>query len=331
MILQPVLPELVVVALLVAGVGLAIWRVVASRGSARLAWLGRVGLVLACGLLLLRPGLPGGSAETLATEVDVVIVVDATASIVAEDWDGTAPRLEGVRADVGAIVARYPGARFALLTFDSEAAVRVPLTTDANAVISSMSVLRPEVTANSQGSSVGVAADLLAQTLQGAADLAPERARLAFYLGDGEQTSSGEVEPFDASADLLAGGAVLGYGTAAGGQMRRTDAGVGGPGDYILYEGAPAISTLDPDNLRLIADDLGVEYVERSADLPLELPDVPPSPTVATDGSTPSVVELTWLRALVAGLLLALELLRATTALVEAARVAPRARREDTR
>lgn len=330
MILQPVLPELLVVVLLVAGVGLAVWRVIATRGATRLAWIGRVGLVLACGLLLLRPGIPGGTAETLATEVDVVIVVDATASIVAEDWDGDQPRLDGVRADVGEIVARYPGARFALLTFDSDAAVRVPLTTDANAVISSISVLRPEVTANSRGSSVGVAADLLAQTLEGSAELAPERSRLAFYLGDGEQTSTGEVEPFDASADLIVGGAVLGYGTTEGGPMRRTDAGVGGPGDYIRYEGAPAISTIDPDNLRLIADDLGVEFVERSADAPLELPEVPPSETVETDGTTAAVVELTWILALVAGVLLALELLRATTGLVEAVRLAPRSRGEGT-
>jgi Ca-activated chloride channel homolog len=329
MILQPVIPEVLVLVLVVGGVGLAVWRLVVATGSERAVWVSRVGLVLVCGLVLLRPGIPGGTSETLATEVDVVLVVDATASIVAEDWDGSELRLDGVRADVDEIVARYPGARFALLTFDSDATVRVPLTTDANAVISSISVLRPEVTSNSRGSSVGVAADLLAQTLQGAADLSPDRSRLVFYLGDGEQTSTGSVESFAESADLVVGGAVLGYGTSEGGPMRRTDAGVGGPGEYIEYEGARAISRIDPENLRLIADDLGVDVVERSAAAPLELPDVPPTQTVETAGETASVIEFTWVLAAIAALLLALELMRATTSLVEAVRLAPR-RREET-
>lgn len=329
MIVQPVLPVFLVVVLTLAGLGLAGWRLAVSRGAARWAWAGRAGLVLACGLLLLRPGIAGAPVETLATDVDILIVVDATASIVAEDWDGEQPRLDGVRADVDQIVATYPGARIALLTFDSEAAVRVPLTTDATAVVSSMSVLRPEVTAHSQGSSVGIAAELLEQTLRAAQELTPERARLVFYLGDGEQTSSDEVESFRGSADLIAGGAVLGYGTEDGGRMRQTDAGLGGPGEYILYEGAPALSRIDPANLGMIADDLGVEYQQRAADTDLELPDVPASQTTLTDDTTSSVAELSWILGLVIAVLLALELARATRSLVEAARVSPRTPRKD--
>jgi len=328
MIVQPVLPAALVVILALALAGLAVWRLVVSRGSARLAWAGRVALVLACGLLLLRPGIAGSEVETRATEVDVVIVVDATASIVAEDWDGDRPRLAGVRADVEEIVSRYPGARVALLSFDSAAVVRVPLTTDANAVLSSMSVLRPEVTARSQGSSVGVAADLLAQTVGSAADLTPDRSRLVFYLGDGEQTSVDPVESFRDGADLVAGGAVLGYGTERGGRMRQTEAGLGGPGDYIQYEGTDALSRIDPANLQGIADDLGVGYQQRTADAELELPEIPATATTP-DGTTGSVAEFGWIVALVIAALLALELARATTALVEAARLAPRARRED--
>lgn len=321
MILQPLLPVALVVVLTLAVAGFAAWRLVATRGVTRLAWVGRVGIVLACGLLLLRPGIAGGSAETLATEVDVVIVVDSTASIVAEDWNGREPRLDGVRADVDEILAGYPGARFALLSFDSAALIRVPLTTDATAVASSMSVLRPEVTSRSQGSSVGVAAELLERTLRAAADLTPERSRLVFYLGDGEQTSSDSVESFAGSADVIAGGAVLGYGTTSGGQMRRTDAGVGGPGEYIEYQGSRALSTIDPQNLEGIADDLGVTYQQRSADAALELPEVPPTQVVTTDATTGSVAELSWILALVIALLLAVELARATSSLVEARRV----------
>ena len=326
MIFQPVIPAVLVVLIVLAIAAVAVWRVIRSTGGARIVWVSRVLLVLACGLLLLRPGVPGGESVTLATEVDVVFVIDTTASIVAEDWDGDSPRIDGVRADVEEIVNTYPGARFAVITFDADAVVRVPLTTDATAVVSSVSVLRPEVTANSQGSSVGIAAPLLEDTLRGAEEVTPERLRMVFYLGDGEQTAWGSVESFAASHDLISGGGVLGYGTASGGPMRITSGG-GGEGNYITYEGARALSMIDPVNLTAIADDLGVPYQERSADGVLDLPEVPPT-TTTTDGTTESVAEFSWIVALVIAALLAIELARATTLLVAALRVAPRVRRE---
>lgn len=326
MILQPDLPVPLILAIVLPIAGLAVWRLVRARGVTRLAWACRVALVLACGLLLLRPGIVSAEAQTLVTDVDVVFVVDTTASIVAEDWDGDRPRLEGVRADVQEIVDRYPGARYSVITFDAEAIVRVPLTTDATALGSSMSVLRPEATANSRGSSVGVAAQLLEDTLRAAEELAPERIRMVFYLGDGEQTSEGEVESFAGSSEMIDGGAVLGYGTAAGGPMRTTALG-DSSGSYILYQGAPALSVIDPDNLGDIAADLGVDYQERSADVTVDLPEVPAETTV--DGATESVAEVSWIVALAIAVLLAAELARATTLLTTAARVASRERRAE--
>jgi Ca-activated chloride channel family protein len=313
-----------VVLVVIAIAGLAVWRLVRSSGTTRVVWVGRILLVLACGLLLLRPGVAGGEAQTLATEVDVVFVIDTTASIVAEDWDGDHPRIDGVRDDVREIVNSYPGARFSVITFDADAVVRVPLTTDTTAIVSSVSVLRPEVTANSRGSSVGIAAPLLEDTLTAAAELAPERLRMVFYLGDGEQTSTGEVESFAQSRDLISGGLVLGYGTAAGGPMRMTSLGDGENG-YITYEGDRALSVIDPANLQAIGDDLGVSYEERSAGAALPLPEIPPT-TTTTDGSTESVAEFSWAVALVIAALLAVELARATSLLIVASRVSPRAR-----
>jgi len=324
MILQPDLPVPLILAVVLPIAGLAVWRLVRGRGAGRLVWALRVVLVLACGLLLVRPGIVSGEAQTLVTDVDVVFVVDTTASIVAEDWDGDRPRLEGLRDDVQEIVDRYPGARYSVITFDADAIVRVPLTSDATALRSSMSVLRPEATANSRGSSVGVAAELLEDTLRAADDITPERIRMVFYLGDGEQTSSGEIESFAGSADLIDGGAVLGYGTAEGGPMRTTAFG-DSSGSYILYQGSTALSVIDPDNLRGIADDLGVDYQERSAEAPLDLPEIPTETTV--EGATTSVADLSWIVALAIAVLLAVELSRATTLLATAARVASHRRR----
>ncbi|AYF99403.1 VWA domain-containing protein [Protaetiibacter intestinalis] len=289
-------------------------------------WVGRIALVLACGVLLLRPTVPGGSSPTLASELDVVLVVDATASIVAEDWDGDLPRLDGVRGDVEELVRRYPGARFALITFGAEAEVRVPLTSDTTALTSSLSVLRPEPTAQSRGSSVGVAADTLRETLESAEAVSPDRARMVFYLGDGEQTAFSPRESFADSADLVSGGAVLGYGTAEGGPMRSTSAGVDGPGDYIEYQGERALSKIDPATLQEIADELGVDYQERSAGSALEVPE-PPTDVVAEDGEIENVIELSWLVAFVIAALLLVELARGVQLATRTGRVHTRAPR----
>ena len=296
-----------------------------SRRAPLWLWFLRLAMLLACFVMLLRPGLPGGSTKTLATDTDIVLVVDTTASIVAEDWDDARPRLNGVRADIQAMVDEYPGARFALITFDAAAELRMPLTTDTTALISSLDVLRPEVTSQSRGSSVGIAAQMLDETLANAAESSPDRSRMVFYFGDGEQTDGSTPESFADSATLTDAGAVLGYGTAEGGAMKMTTGGVdpstssggqsgpGGQGGYIQYQGENAKSVIDETNLQAIADQLGVDYQHRAADAELTLPAAPSTTTsYSTSGETGNVIELYWIAALVVLLLLGVELARAT-------------------
>ena len=313
MIFQPVLTPW-----LIARIGLPLAAVAvlclvkAPDLRARMLWVGRLLLVLACCALLLRPGIPGGTSQTLATDTDVVLVVDTTASIVAEDWDGDRPRLDGVRADVQAIINEYPGARFALVTFDATAELRMPLTTDTTALASAMEVLRPEVTSQSQGSSIGVASALVSETLEGAASSSPDRSRMVFYFGDGEQTAATEPESFAASDEYTDGGAVLGYGTAEGGPMKDTSLGDSGDA-YIQYQGADALSVIDETNLQTIAEELGIPYQHRTADAGIELPEAPTTTTnYAESGEVGNVIELYWIAAVVMGLLLAVELAVAT-------------------
>jgi Ca-activated chloride channel family protein len=273
----------------------------------------RLVLVLACFVMLLRPGIPGGATRTLATDTDIVLVVDTTASIVAEDWADGQPRLDGVRDDVRALVQEYPGARFALITFDAAAELRMPLTTDTTALIGSLDVLRPEVTSQSRGSSIGLAAPLVAETLSNAADAAPDRSRMVFYFGDGEQTVSSPPETFAASKAFTDAGAVFGYGTDEGGPMRITSGGVDGEdAGYIEYEGDDALSVIDGQNLEALAGQLGVPYEHRSADSPPTLPEAPSTTTnYAESGEVRNATELYWIAALLIIALLGVELARA--------------------
>ncbi len=253
------------------------WQIIRARrrdprrgpGSGR-DWLLRGVLVLLVAGAALRPGIPGGSAEAATADVNVFFVVDTTSSIAAEDYGDSLPRLDGVRADIKAIAEELAGARFSLITFDTNAAVRMPLTTDTSALDTLVTVLEPQVAAYSKGSSVTVAAKLLDERLRAARDSHPERPRIVFYLGDGEQTSGKAPAPMRVDTGLVSGGAVLGYGTAEGGRMKENTG--PGPDDEAGYipdrsggTGRDALSVLDEGQLRQIAADLGVTYVHRSA------------------------------------------------------------------
>lgn len=327
MIFQPVLPVFLILLLCAGVAGVAVWMLVrAPRAGGevvtdrralavhRSLWTLRLVMVLACAVMLLRPGLPGGSTQTLATDTDIVLVVDTTASIVAEDWDDGSPRLDGVRADVRALVEEYPGARFALLTSDAAAQLRIPLTTDTTALLGSLDVLRPEVTSQSRGSSIGVAAPLLSETLAAAAESSPDRSRMVFYFGDGEQTTGSAPESFADSARYTDAGAVFGYGTMEGGPMRVTTGGLDQNGsEYIQYQGSDALSVIDEGNLETIAGQLGVGYEHREADVAPALPAAPSSTTAYADaGEVGNVIELYWVAALVVLAAFGVELTRAT-------------------
>ena len=150
------------------------------------------------------------------------------------------------------------------MTFDIDTTVRLPLTSDGAAVSAAADTLRPETSVWSRGSSVTIARDQLRTALERGRDTHPERARLVFYFGDGEQTAAQDPRPFDIASQLINGGAVLGYGTAAaGGRMAITAAFE--TGDIVdPSTGQPAISVIDEEQLAAISNQLGVPYLHRT-------------------------------------------------------------------
>lgn len=248
--------------LLVVGTG---WLLMKSRSAARWRFAALVVLVVLAGS---RPGVVGAPVPVAATDLNVFFVVDTTPSVAAEDYNGNDPRIDGMKADIAALAQELAGARFSLLSFDSNAVVELPLTTDTTALRTLSEVLSPRTTYNSQGSSISVADSLLAERLAASQQSHPERPRLVYYLGDGEQTAAEPPAPFKESAALVDGGAVLGYGTAAGGKMREQSLGSSKPGPWIVDKsagGAPALSVMDEQALQKIAAELHVPYVHREA------------------------------------------------------------------
>jgi Ca-activated chloride channel family protein len=295
-------------------------------------WLFRGGLVLLLLLAAARPGIPGGTVPAAASELDVFFVVDTSSSIVAEDYSAAgkqdggkqdggkqdggkqgagehSARLDGVRQDIRTIAEELAGARYSLITFDSGSVVRMPLTADTSALDTVVSVLGPQITSYSQGSSVTAAGAVLAERLAAARDRHPERPRLVFYFGDGEQTSATAPRALGVDSSLVSGGAVLGYGTAEGGKMKINSGDPARPAaDYIAEPGGggeAAVSRIDEQKLQEIARGLAVPYVHRAAGdaaAPM-LQKAWPGTLERTGDSLEGRTELYWVPALAAFLL----------------------------
>ncbi len=262
----PVAPGPVLFLLAAIGLALVWWPAgPRERSASKVARGRRTAIVVLLLVAALRPAIPGNDVRVDASAVDVYLVVDTTSSVVARDYGDARPRLEGVRTDIKALVNQLTGARFALMTFDIDTTLRLPLTSDGAAVSAAADTLRPETSVWSRGSSITIASTQLRTALERGRDTHPERARLVFYLGDGEQTAAQDPRPFDVDGQLINGGAVLGYGTAAGGRMAITAAFE--TGDIIdPSTGKPAVSVIDEKQLATIAKQLGVPYVHRTTD-----------------------------------------------------------------
>lgn len=290
---------LAVVALVAAGLV-----VLRHRGGRRQA-VPRRRLVLALVLVAvaLRPVVGTSTTVSYSSGVDVVIMIDRTASMAAEDHAGGRTRLEGMKDDLARLVASVEGSRFAVVVFDNGARVALPYSTDAAAVVSLADAIGWREAAFGTGSDIAAGVPVAQALLERSHAERPEVGRYLVYVGDGEQTIEAPPGSFAPLSPFVDGGLVLGYGTASGGVMRERE----GSDTYVTHGGERATSVIDQDNLRRIAEEVGVPYRHRTADTDLSLP-VSGAVLVPTERRDPRGFELYWVLAGVALLVLAVDL-----------------------
>lgn len=266
-------------------IGILVWQQLRMPRTAR-KWLPivRAGLLsLLIALIAIGPSVPGDRSPAGALNLDVLFIVDRTPSVGALDYDGNHMRLDGIKDDLTKLVKELPGARIALITFDSVTTLRVPFTTDSSSVLQAIQLIDQQQSQYSKGSSIDMPLDTATQLLKQDQETYPDRGRLVFYAGDGEQTSGKSIKSFAPLKPLVNGGAVLGYGTEQGGKTRTYyGPNIDGtpdyddtPGEeYILdyssmgppnYEFEPAISKINEANLKKIASDIGIPYLHRTS------------------------------------------------------------------
>lgn len=277
MIAQPILP-IWLVALLLVVCGVAIVLIILPQKHNKKfvkMWLRRFVVLLLVAVMAIRPSIPGQSRYTGNALIDVYFAVDNSVSMRAVDTGDERSRLELAKADIQAIAEKIPGARYSVIGFSNDATQELPLTNDATALASTASILQTTSRYDSSGTSIDRPLEYLEDELERNFDTTPDRGRLLFYLGDGEQTVESAPKSFEPLERYLSGGYVLGYGSELGEKMLDDKWGDDSAEDsFIMSFGEDdqdrrdnfAITRIDQQNLKQIATQTGLSYSHRTAE-----------------------------------------------------------------
>lgn len=228
-------------------------------------WNIRIAMAVLAVLIAFRPGIGGAvrAEEPVGSDLEILLVVDETLSMSALDYAGARSRHEGVREDLTAITEALPDARFGMIGFGRDAKVDLAFTESRTAVQRAVQNVKREPMMAGTGTVMDRPLALMTKVLRQAEEQHPDRRRVVILLSDGENTRAGAVqESFTPAAQYVDDGAVLGYGSSAGGRMP-----TGGepPWTFVrdLATGEDALSRIDEPNLQKIARQLGVDYAYR--------------------------------------------------------------------
>jgi Ca-activated chloride channel family protein len=226
---------------------------VQSRMSLRLllAWLpgalGAVGLALLI-VALARPQLVDRKTIVEHEGIDILLVLDTSGSMEAEDYrlgGRDASRLEVAKETIARFVESRPDDRLGLVVFGEEAFTQVPLTTDHDALVRFLRMVRIGM-AGQRATAVG---DALAVASKRLMDLEAE-SRIVILLTDG-RSNAGQVDPRQAAEAAKALGVrvyTIGVGSTEG----------GGGGLFGLLGGRSG--ELDEATLKAIAETTDARY-----------------------------------------------------------------------
>lgn len=214
----------------------------------------------------LRIVIPAEDIEKEVTNVDILFVVDTTISMVAEDYNGNNPRMDGVRSDIVSIANSFPGARYSIITFDNYATRLLPYTEYVDPLETAVRNMRTQTEYYADGTSLSTPISEMEIALRRDAEATNDPSiHVVVFISDGEHNTKKQMQSFAELSENIECGAVLGYGTNAGGKMK-VESFIGDEEKEYLkyyddnYNQKEAVSKIDEDNLETIADELGVDY-----------------------------------------------------------------------
>lgn len=217
-----------------------------------------------------RPMLLNGEDITYNLDLDIIFVIDNTASMNAIDVNNDT-RMKAVINDCKNIMDTFPGSSFAVITFGNYAQVRAPFSNDnglINGIIDTLKVIDPIYGA---GTTLDLPFDSIKKFLESSQEKEKHK-RILFFMTDGELTNqeklSNNFSKYNSIKDMIDNGAVLGYGTEKGAKIRIVDSvnqsTITDSEGYLLenVRGSKslAISKMDEKNLKDLAASLSLDY-----------------------------------------------------------------------
>lgn len=251
------------------------------------AFYRRLAMAVLLLLIVIRPTISSEISEREMSNLNVWLVVDATGSMVAKDVEnGNKRRFEQTQDDAARIVSQLHGAKYSVIVQDFSTYSAVPMTFNADAVISSAPYFRPKDSYYTKPSDFTEVFSYVTQRITKYKQRYPERSNVVVFMSDGEDVSGKTIQLPQELTSLIDKAVVLGYGSANGSLIEM----VGGfseddydytaiTDEYVTYFGDNpnvsidsehrVISKINEANLQQIANTLHGDYYHReNGDIP---------------------------------------------------------------
>ena len=262
MMTNPILPNYIVLPVLILLLAAAVWSILMRRDKLWQKFLSGFRILVILTLVFfinIRPSVKRYNAQIELKNIDVLFVVDTTISMWAEDFSNAKTRMDGVQATCDYILEELAGSNFGLIRFDNRAQILAPFTQDTRSISDAFSTIKTPDPYYAKGSSLNVPYKEMEELLESSSKK-EERKTIVLFISDGEITDSSKLESYKALEQYVDGGAVLGFGTKEGGKMK---AGNAYSQKYVKdpETNQDALSKIDEDNLKKIAEDFQVDYL----------------------------------------------------------------------
>lgn len=233
-------------------------RVFSHFPTGRTRFLSAATLCLVFALLVLalaRPVLPGQHVRIKEGTMDLVVVLDVSKSMAAEDYPDSTSRLQEAKEVIRDVLKTLPGNRVGLVTFAREGFSQAELTGDFVAL---QFVLKYWVNIESAPGGGTRFRPALDQALA-LFDRQPRR-KVILFLSDGGEESAAQVEPLAAEAKARGVKIIsLGFGRPEGSPIPIYDD-RGKFKDWITYGGKVVLTSLNEPPLLALARGTGGVY-----------------------------------------------------------------------
>lgn len=259
MILKPIIP---IWLMLIISIALIAYIIYKNKKINKKSIL-RLCLIIILFVINLRPMLKTNDVNISTANLNVLFVVDTTLSMNAEDMKNSDTRMEQLKKDCEYIVKAFPSANYSLISFSNDSKIQIPFTTDKTMLLNSVDVLHAIDELYANGSSLNTPQKDMLKVLKNAKEK-NDNLNILFFMSDGEITSDEKLKSYEDIKEYVDNGAVLGYGTEKGGYMKYID--YDDKEVYVTYydsnyDEKKGISKLDEDNLKSIAKDIKIDYI----------------------------------------------------------------------